>query len=56
MFAGVYDALQKKYLKSLLFCVCEAVDGPTIVEYSCKISKTYHLIPFVNLDDVSTCG
>lgn len=35
-FAGVYDALQKKYLKTLLFCVCEAVDGPMIEEYACK--------------------
>ncbi|KAL5552602.1 hypothetical protein UlMin_040003 [Ulmus minor] len=35
---GVYDALQKKYLKSLLFCVCEAVDGPMIEEYSFSFS------------------
>ncbi|OIW08019.1 hypothetical protein TanjilG_20120, partial [Lupinus angustifolius] len=31
---GVYDALQKRYLKTLLFCVCEAVDGPMIEEYA----------------------
>ncbi|KAJ1410648.1 HORMA domain [Sesbania bispinosa] len=31
---GVYDALQKKYLKTLLFCVCEALDGPMIEEYA----------------------
>ncbi|CAN4075595.1 unnamed protein product [Withania somnifera] len=31
---GVYDALQKKYLKTLLFCVCEAIDGPVIEEYA----------------------
>ncbi|XP_019464926.1 PREDICTED: uncharacterized protein LOC109363209 isoform X1 [Lupinus angustifolius] len=31
---GVYDALQKKYLKTILFCVCEAVDGPMIEEYA----------------------
>jgi hypothetical protein len=36
-FPGVYDALQKKYLKTLLFCVCEAVDGPMIEEYACKL-------------------
>ncbi|KAE9617359.1 putative HORMA domain, winged helix-turn-helix DNA-binding domain-containing protein [Lupinus albus] len=30
----VYDALQKRYLKTLLFCVCEAVDGPMIEEYA----------------------
>ncbi|KAK1301117.1 hypothetical protein QJS10_CPB13g00205 [Acorus calamus] len=36
---GVYDALQKKYLRTLLFCVCEAVDGPMIEEYS--FSFTY---------------
>lgn len=41
-FAGVYDALQKKYLKTLLFCVCEAVDGPMIEEYACKaLTKNY---------------
>lgn len=38
---GVYDALQKKYLKTLLFCVCEAVDGPMIEEYACKSSRIY---------------
>ncbi|XP_028552421.1 meiosis-specific protein PAIR2 isoform X2 [Dendrobium catenatum] len=31
---GVYDALQKKYLKTLLFCICEDVEGPMIEEYS----------------------
>ncbi|KAL1550451.1 Meiosis-specific protein asy1 [Salvia divinorum] len=35
---GVYDALLKKYLKTLLFCVCEAVDGPMIEEYSFSFS------------------
>ncbi|XP_057426693.1 meiosis-specific protein ASY1-like [Lotus japonicus] len=35
---GVYDALQKKYLKTLLFCVCEAVDGPMIEEYAFSFS------------------
>ncbi|CAN1794562.1 Meiosis-specific protein ASY1 [Linum perenne] len=35
---GVYDALQKKYLKMLLFCVCEAVDGPMIEEYAFSFS------------------
>lgn len=39
---GVYDALQKKYLKTLLFCVCEAVDGPMIEEYACKSSMSYY--------------
>lgn len=37
-FAGVYDALQKKYLKTLLFCICEAIDGPMLEEYACKLS------------------
>ncbi|KAM7277395.1 hypothetical protein ACFE04_019261 [Oxalis oulophora] len=36
---GVYDALQKKYLKTLLFCVCEATDGAMIEEYA--FSFTY---------------
>ncbi|RZB73342.1 Meiosis-specific protein ASY1 isoform B [Glycine soja] len=35
---GVYDALQKKYLKTLLFCVCEAVDGPMVEEYAFSFS------------------
>ncbi|EPS68759.1 hypothetical protein M569_06008 [Genlisea aurea] len=37
---GVYDALQKKYLKTLLFCICEGVGGPTIEEYTCKIASS----------------
>ncbi|XP_021294471.1 meiosis-specific protein ASY1 isoform X2 [Herrania umbratica] len=36
---GVYDALQKKYLKTLLFCICESIDGAMIEEYS--FSFTY---------------
>ncbi|XP_044490651.1 meiosis-specific protein ASY1 isoform X2 [Mangifera indica] len=35
---GVYDALQKKYLRTLLFCVCESVDGPMIEEYAFSFS------------------
>ncbi|XP_049364475.1 meiosis-specific protein ASY1-like [Solanum verrucosum] len=35
---GVYDALQNKYLKTLLFCVCEAIDGPMIEEYAFSFS------------------
>ncbi|PHT48058.1 hypothetical protein CQW23_12266 [Capsicum baccatum] len=35
---GVYDALQKKYLKTLMFCVCEAIDGPMIEEYAFSFS------------------
>ncbi|KAK4763647.1 hypothetical protein SAY87_013085 [Trapa incisa] len=35
---GVYDALQKKYLKTLLFCVCEALEGSMIEEYSFSFS------------------
>ncbi|GLT86684.1 hypothetical protein SLE2022_048060 [Rubroshorea leprosula] len=35
---GVYDALQKKYLKTLLFCVCEAIDGQMIEEYAFSFS------------------
>ncbi|CAI9785077.1 unnamed protein product [Fraxinus pennsylvanica] len=35
---GVYDALQKKYLKTLLFCICETVDGPMIEEYAFSFS------------------
>ncbi|KAK6930820.1 HORMA domain [Dillenia turbinata] len=35
---GVYNALQKKYLKTLLFCICEAIDGPMIEEYAFNFS------------------
>ncbi|KAJ4961594.1 hypothetical protein NE237_021504 [Protea cynaroides] len=35
---GVYDALQKKYLRTLLFSVCEAMDGPMIEEYTFSFS------------------
>ncbi|GAB2280627.1 Meiosis-specific protein asy1 [Dionaea muscipula] len=35
---GVYDALQKKYLRTLLFCICESVGGPMIEEYSFSFS------------------
>ncbi|VVA20018.1 PREDICTED: HORMA [Prunus dulcis] len=35
---GVYDALQKKYLKTLLFCVCETIEGPMIEEYTFSFS------------------
>ncbi|XVF85257.1 hypothetical protein PTKIN_Ptkin17bG0103400 [Pterospermum kingtungense] len=35
---GVYDALQKKYLKTLLFCICESTDGAMIEEYSFSFS------------------
>ena len=45
IFEGVYDELQKKYLKTLMFCVCEAIEGPMIEEYACKISyKSVHLL------------
>ncbi|KAG6598283.1 Meiosis-specific protein PAIR2, partial [Cucurbita argyrosperma subsp. sororia] len=36
--SSVYDALQRKYLKTLLFCVCEAVEGPMIEEYAFSFS------------------
>ncbi|GJR80884.1 HORMA domain-containing protein 1 [Tanacetum coccineum] len=32
---GVYDALQKKYLKTRMFCMREIVDGEMIEEYLC---------------------
>ncbi|CAM0879919.1 unnamed protein product [Alopecurus aequalis] len=35
---GVYDALQKKYLKTLLFCICEKAEGPMIEEYAFAFS------------------
>ncbi|KAI3957038.1 hypothetical protein MKW92_027973 [Papaver armeniacum] len=35
---GVYDSLQKKYLKTLLFCISKAVDGPVIEEYAFSFS------------------
>ncbi|RWW88528.1 hypothetical protein BHE74_00002589 [Ensete ventricosum] len=33
-YPGVYDALQKKYLKTLLFCICEETEGSMIEEYA----------------------
>ncbi|KAH8522497.1 hypothetical protein H0E87_003221 [Populus deltoides] len=35
---GVYDALQKKYLKTLLFCVCKTIDGRMIEEHTFSFS------------------
>ncbi|KAK1415845.1 hypothetical protein QVD17_31633 [Tagetes erecta] len=35
---GVYDALQKKYLRTLMFCVCETAEGPMIEEYAFSFS------------------
>ncbi|XP_071691667.1 meiosis-specific protein ASY1-like [Rutidosis leptorrhynchoides] len=35
---GVYDALQKKYLRTLMFCVCETVEGSMIEEYAFSFS------------------
>ncbi|CAD6337841.1 unnamed protein product [Miscanthus lutarioriparius] len=35
---GVCDALQKKYLKTLLFCICEKEEGPMIEEYAFSFS------------------
>ncbi|KAJ8759048.1 hypothetical protein K2173_003286 [Erythroxylum novogranatense] len=35
---GVYDALQKKYLRTLLFCVCESMRGSMIEEYTFSFS------------------
>ncbi|GJX65442.1 hypothetical protein Tco_0299785 [Tanacetum coccineum] len=37
---GVYDALQKKYFKTRMFCVREIVDGEMIEEYLCKIPNS----------------
>ncbi|KAL6640057.1 hypothetical protein ACP70R_022367 [Stipagrostis hirtigluma subsp. patula] len=35
---GVYDTLQKKYLKTLLFCICEEEGGTVIEEFSFSFS------------------
>ncbi|KAI3842439.1 hypothetical protein MKX03_035046 [Papaver bracteatum] len=35
---GVYDALQKKYLRTLLFCISEAIEGPMIEDYAFSFS------------------
>lgn len=34
--AGVFDALHKKYLRTLFLTICGARDGPLIEEYICK--------------------
>ncbi|KAH7660643.1 The spindle assembly checkpoint protein mad2 protein, partial [Dioscorea alata] len=43
---GVYDALQKKYLKTLLFCICEEINGPMIeaYAYTCEIKVIIYVI------------
>lgn len=38
---GVYDALQKKYPSTLMFCVGKIVKGPMIEEYAGKDSTNY---------------
>lgn len=45
-FSGVYDALQKKYLKTLLFCICESINGAMIEEYSCDVSESPFLYSY----------
>ncbi|KAK3133778.1 hypothetical protein QOZ80_6AG0540890 [Eleusine coracana subsp. coracana] len=45
---GVYDALQKKYLKTLLFCICEKEEGPMIEEYAFSFSY-----PNTNTEEVA---
>ncbi|CAL9200940.1 unnamed protein product, partial [Musa hybrid cultivar] len=45
---GVYDALQKKYLKTLLFCICEETEGSMIEEYAFSFSYSS-----LNSDEVS---
>ncbi|KAK3130491.1 hypothetical protein QOZ80_6BG0494100 [Eleusine coracana subsp. coracana] len=45
---GVYDALQKKYLKTLLFCICEKEEGPMIEEYAFSFSY-----PNINTEEVA---
>ncbi|GJY83568.1 HORMA domain-containing protein 1 [Tanacetum coccineum] len=44
---GVYDALQKKYFKTRMFCVREIVDGEMIEEYlfTQKITNIYIVAP-----------
>ncbi|KAK1377812.1 hypothetical protein POM88_024556 [Heracleum sosnowskyi] len=46
---GVYDALQKKYPKTLMFCVCETVEGPMIEEYACKSSSCKMVCTLIQL-------
>ncbi|XP_030960570.1 meiosis-specific protein ASY1 [Quercus lobata] len=47
---GVYDALQRKYLKTLLFCICEAIDGPMLEEYAFSFSYSNSDSQEVSLD------
>lgn len=39
--AGVFDALHKKYLRTLFLTICGARDGPLIEEYICKRSLDF---------------
>ncbi|RZC49119.1 hypothetical protein C5167_017540 [Papaver somniferum] len=41
MESSVYDALQKKYLRTLLFCISEAIEGPIIEEYAWMLNLTF---------------
>ncbi|KAL9665626.1 hypothetical protein QQ045_021047 [Rhodiola kirilowii] len=47
---GVYDALQKKYLKTLLFCICETVEGPMMEEYAFSFSYSNNDSQEVSMD------
>uniref|UniRef100_A0A7N0TX01 HORMA domain-containing protein n=1 Tax=Kalanchoe fedtschenkoi TaxID=63787 RepID=A0A7N0TX01_KALFE len=47
---GAYDALQKKYLKTLLFCICETVEGPMIEEYAFSFSYSNNDSQEVSMD------
>eukprot|EP00897_Mesotaenium_endlicherianum_P001744 jgi/Mesen1/1598/ME000134S00713 len=35
---GVYDALQHKYLRTMVFAICETEEGPVLEEYSFSFS------------------
>lgn len=42
--AGVFDALHKKYLRTLFLTICGARDGPLIEEYICKRSLAFKFL------------
>ncbi|CAI9301781.1 unnamed protein product [Lactuca saligna] len=44
---GVYDALQKKYLRTLMFSVCQTIKGPVIEEYSYTTKSLIFPLPLL---------
>lgn len=53
---GMYGALQKKYLKILLFYVCESIEGSMIEEYAFSFSYSSSDSQEVSMNVNRTCN